>query len=330
MKSEYLNSIPRIDLGAFMNGDPSRRQSIAQEVDEICQEIGFLIIENHGVDQHVISRAWNIAETFFAYPDPLKKQAMSDDLGCPRGYTPLEGESLARTKGEEAPPDLKETFSSGPLSPPAGHPPNADFHFFYGPNIWPIEPTEFQKIWTDYYLAMEALGSRLMSMLAAALGVDDDFFVTYHTHHISALRCQNYPTTGKLPSPGQLRAGAHTDYGSVTILKPDPAVTGLEVQSPSGTWIKAPLVKDGFIINIGDLLSHWTNDRWVSTMHRVVEPEQGGDGRDAKRQSIAYFMNPNYDAVIKTIPTCLDNNGNSAYEPVLAGDYLMRKFNQSI
>jgi isopenicillin N synthase-like dioxygenase len=330
MKEEYLNSIPGIDLGAFMNGDASKRQSIAQEVDEICREIGFLIIENHGVDSDVISRAWDIAETFFTYPDTLKIEAKSGDPGCPRGYTPLEGESLAKTRGVETPPDLKETFSSGPLSPPAGHVPNADFHFFYGPNIWPTEPAEFQKVWTDYYLAMEALGSRIMSMLAAALGVDDDFFVSYHIHHTSALRCQNYPKTDKPPSPGQLRAGAHTDYGSVTILKPDPAVTGLEVKSPSGNWIKAPLVKDGFIINIGDLLSHWTNDRWVSTMHRVVEPEQGGAYAGAKRQSIAYFMNPNYDAVIKTIPTCLDDNGKSAYGSVLAGDYLMKKFKQSI
>lgn len=330
MKAEYLNSIPSIDLGAFMSGSTSKRQSIAQEVDEICQEIGFLIIENHDVDQRIISRAWNIAETFFSYSDPLKKQVMSSDPGCPRGYTPLEGESLAKTRGEETPPDLKETFSSGPLSPPDGHQPYADFYFFYGPNIWPAKPDEFQKIWTDYYLAMEALGSRIMSMLATALGVDEDFFVSYHTHHISALRCQNYPKADKPPSPGQLRAGAHTDYGSVTILKPDPAVTGLEVKSPSGEWIKAPLVKDGFIINIGDLLSHWTNDRWVSTMHRVIEPEQSGAGAGAKRQSIAYFMNPNYDAVIKTIPTCLDSNGNSAYEPVLAGEYLMKKFNQSI
>jgi len=113
----------------------------------------------------------------------------------------------------------------------------------------------------------------------------------------------------------------------VTILKPDPNVDGLEVKSPSGGWIKAPVVSDAFVINIGDLLAHWTNDRWVSTLHRVVEPDGGNASR---RQSIAYFMNPNYDAEITTISTCLEDGQHSKYPPVLAGDYLMKKFTQSI
>lgn len=330
MNTNYKESIPSVDLGTFLNGSSEARGDIARRVDEICREIGFIVIENHDVADHVITNAWKAAGDFFKLTKQEKLCSQSADAGSPRGYTPLEGESLARTKGEEAPPDLKETFSSGPLAPPSGHEHTSDFHFFYGPNMWPSVPYGFEQVWTDYYLAMESLGAAIMRLLAAALNVDENFFVNYHTHHISALRCQNYPMTGSKPSPGQLRAGAHTDYGSVTILKPDPEVAGLEVKSPAGGWIKAPLVKDGFIINIGDLLSCWTNDRWVSTMHRVVEPEQVSEGISERRQSIAYFMNPNYDATIETIPTCLSANFKARYQPVSAGNYLMKKFNQSI
>ena len=163
-----------------------------------------------------------------------------------------------------------------------------------------------------------------------ALNLDKDFFVKYHTHHISALRSQNYPSLKTKVLPGQLRAGAHSDYGSVTLLYPDPMIGGLEVKSIDGGWIKAPKVEDAYIINIGDLLAHWTNDRWVSTLHRVVEPEGVKGKSSLKRQSIAYFMNPNYDAMIKAIPTCIDNESPAKYDPVLAGEYLMNKFKSSV
>jgi len=323
-------TLPIVDLKEFLNSTGEERKNLASQVDDICRSIGFLIIKNHGVPEKIRIDAWLAAESFFKKNEEDKRKALPNEEESPRGYLPIEGETLAKTLGDATPPDRKETFSSGPLSPPPGHRTTDDFHFFYGPNIWPIKPKNFKEKWVAYYNAMEQLGAKVMEMLAAALNLDKDFFVKYHTHHISALRSQNYPSLKTRVLPGQLRAGAHSDYGSVTLLYPDPMIGGLEVKSIDGGWIKAPKVEDAYIINIGDLLAHWTNDRWVSTLHRVVEPEGVKGKSSLKRQSIAYFMNPNYDAMIKAIPTCIDNESPAKYDPVLAGEYLMNKFKSSV
>lgn len=321
--------IAEVDIGAFLHGTEDERRKIAIEVDHICRSIGFLVLVNHSVPEELCKAAWASAETFFEFSSEQKNNSQSKDAGCPRGYFPVEGETLGKTMGLETPPDRKETFSIGPLSPPAGYDDGDDFHFFYGPNIWPGEPADFKDNWTAYYKEMEKLGSQIMELLATALNLEDDFFEKYHAHHISALRCQNYPSSSSPLLPGQLRAGAHSDYGTVTILNPDPKVTGLEVLSTTGTWIKPPVVENAFVINIGDLMARWTNDRWVSTLHRVVEPSIKSANQSPKRQSIAYFMNPNFDAEISVIPTCRDDEGDQ-YQTVLAGKYLMDKFKISI
>jgi isopenicillin N synthase-like dioxygenase len=319
-------SIPTIDLATFLNGSAERRRLIAAEVDEICRSLGFLIITGHGVSQDVNTAAWTMARAFFDLPVRSKLAVKATEAGSPRGYFPLEKEALAKSGGVESPPDRKECYSSGPLSPPEGHVAGDDFDFFYGPNIWPTEPAGFMKAWTDYYSAMEKLGSRIMQMLAEALQLDKDYFAGFHTHHLGALRALNYPAIADDKLPGQQRAGAHSDYGSVTILKADSTVSGLEIQNASGYWVSAPVVADSYIVNIGDLLARWTNDRWVSTMHRVVEPATDSAEVAPRRQSIAYFMNPNYDARISAITTCVDPGQAAKYPNVLAGQYLIQQF----
>tara|TARA_R110002096_G_scaffold426421_1_gene636136 strand:- start:25930 stop:26916 length:987 start_codon:yes stop_codon:yes gene_type:complete len=323
-------TLPIVDLGAFLSGAEDERQEIAARVDDVCQNIGFLIIENHGMPQDIKQGAWKAAKTFFDQPLAEKMKAYPDEQGSPRGYLPIEGETLGKTLGVETPPDRKETFSVGPFTAPANGVADDNFQFFYGDNIWPDMPVDFKENWISYYKSIEKLGANLMELLAVALGLEQDYFVKYHTHHISALRCQSYPELHKDSLPGQLRAGEHTDYGTVTILNPDPNVGGLEVKSKSGTWIKAPLVNDAFIINIGDMMARWTNDRWVSTLHRVVDPVTGGNTNAPARQSIAYFMNPNYDANISAVPTSLEKGKIAKYKPVEAGKYLMDKFNSSL
>lgn len=319
-----------VDLRSFLHGSPTERRQLAAEVDDIFRSTGFLIIEHHEVSDEVCSAAWSAAQAFFDLPLAEKVASQSADTSCPRGYFPVEQESLGKTRGVPAPPDRKEAFSIGPLVAPEGHDDSPDFDFFYGPNIWPQNPPELQRALIDYYMAMELLGAQLMQLLAAALGIDEDFFVPFHTHHLSALRTLNYPPVPDALLPGQRRAGAHSDYGTVTILKPDPQVGGLEVRLPSGDWVSAPLVADGFIVNVGDLMARWTNDRWVSTLHRVVDPA-GNDGVPSpRRQSIAYFMNPNDDAQISAIPTCIRKGQAAKYPPVSAGQYLIGKFSSAI
>ena len=319
-----------VDLKLFLHGSSAERRQIAAEVDDVCRSIGFLIVEHHEISQQVCSNAWSAAQAFFDLPLEEKLAAKPADSSCPRGYFPVEQESLGKTLGVPAPPDSKEAFSIGPLLAPDGHDGGPDFDFFYGPNIWPQNPAELQHALIDYYMAMEMLGAQLMQLLATALRIDENFFVPFHTHHLSALRTLNYPSVTGKRLPGQRRAGAHSDYGTVTILRPDPMVSGLEVRLPSGEWISAPLVADGFIVNIGDLMARWTNDRWVSTLHRVVDPCSSDDSPSPRRQSIAYFMNPNDDAQITAIPTCIGHGETPKYPPVAAGRYLIDKFNSAI
>ena len=322
--TEIASEIPTVDLGAFSSGASEYKARVAEEVDEICQSIGFLVIANHGIAGEVIDEAWSAAEAFFDLPLQEKLELQSPTPDCPRGYFPFEEESLAKTLGIESPPDRKEAYSSGPLAPPDGHASTDKSGFFYGKNTWPASLPAFRGAWENYYRAMEGLGARIMGLLAHALQLDEDYFAALHTHHLGALRALNYPASAVDENTALHRAGAHSDYGTVTILKPDPAVGGLEVQLPSAKWIDAPAVTDSFIVNLGDLMARWTNDRWISTVHRVTS----GEAMDTvpRRQSIAYFMNPNYDAEIAAIPTCLAEDEAPAYAPVLAGDYLLQKF----
>ena len=172
---------------------------------------------------------------------------------------------------------------------------------------------------------MEDLASRIMVLFAAALRLPDDYFAAFIDHPISALRALNYPEQTVAPQPGQLRAGAHSDYGSLTILLPQAGSKGLQIERPDKSWMDVPPVPGAFIINIGDLMARWTNDRWVSTVHRVANPTNPEEAR-ARRQSFAFFHQPNWFAEI----TSLIAGEKPKYEPVLSGPYLMGKFKSTV
>ncbi len=322
-------AIPSIDLNAFLTGTIDDQRASAAHADDTCRSIGFLIIENHGVPDEVIDTAWSITRAFFDLPLEQKLESRSADPGCPRGYFPMASEALAKSLGVDTPPDVKESFGIGPLRAPKHEMPEEDFDFHYGENLWPGRPTDLREALTTYFKAMESLGSQVLRLFAAALELPHDYFEQFHTHPMCALRCINYPYSDAPLLPNQKGAGEHSDYGSITILKPDPEVAGLEIKLPSGIWARAPLVKDAFIINIGDLMARWTNDRWVSTLHRVVNPgtEQGGTNR---RQSMAFFHNTNHDAEIECIPTCLEAREKPRYGPVQAGRYLIERFTSAV
>ena len=170
---------------------------------------------------------------------------------------------------------------------------------------------------------MEGLAARIMRVFAAALGLREDFFAPFLDAPVSALRALNYPALPASPEAGRLRAGAHTDYGSLTILLPQPGSRGLEILAPGGRWVEVVAPPGAFVVNIGDLMARWTNDRWTSTLHRVVIPEDGGLER---RQSLAFFHQPNWDAEIVALDACLERGERPKYPPVRSGPYLMSKF----
>jgi isopenicillin N synthase-like dioxygenase len=265
---------------------------------------------------------------FFDLPLEDKLSVARPAPDYPYGYIPLAGESLSRSITGAAPPDLKEVFNIGPPAPAAHELADPDESWVYSPNLWPEALPELQQAWTAYYDALGDLGNRLMALFARGLGLPPGFFAGQTGQGPNALRAINYPARDLAPLPGRLRAGAHTDYGTLTILRQD-AVGGLEVLDLNGTWAGVEPVPGALVINIGDLMARWTNDRWRSTLHRVVDPPDRLAAK-ARRQSMPYFQNANWAAEISCLPTCLGPGEKPRYEPVLAGPHLMSKFRKSV
>jgi isopenicillin N synthase-like dioxygenase len=320
---------PIFDLGRFEAAGAAERQALAAEVDAICRNTGFLALVGHGVPQGVIDEAWIKAQAFFDLPMEEKLKAKAPYPGYPYGYLGPEKEALAKSRNVDSPPDLKESFNGGPLSTPAGMTDAEALAFCYAATIWPEKPEGFVEAWRRYYAALEDLAARVMRVFALALMLPEDYFDAFLDAPVSALRALNYPAQTIAPKPGQLRAGAHTDYGSLTILLPQEGSRGLEIADRAGAWIEVPPVPGAFVINIGDLMQRWTNDRWVSTLHRVVNPstEAGGASR---RQSFAFFHQPNWFAEINCLEACLASREKPKYQPVLSGPYLMSKFKATV
>ena len=160
-------SIPSIDINSFLNGTDEERDKIGRLVDEICSQVGFLKIKNHCIEEKIINDMWSVSEEFFSNTENEKNKAKPIDNSSPRGYFPMQSETLTKSRGIETPPDLKEAFSIGPLNSPATKNKNNDF--FYGRNIWPSSPSSFKKVWIDYYQAMQQLSLEIMSLFALAL-----------------------------------------------------------------------------------------------------------------------------------------------------------------
>jgi len=322
-------AISSIDLGAFLDGTAGEQAKIARTVDYICRSTGFLIIENHQVPAKIISKAWQQTTDFFDLALEEKLTARSSDPKCPRGYFPMESEALAKSLGVDSPPDVKESFGIGRLTAPSIELTAAEHEFYFGDNLWPTSIPYLQNSLTTYFNAMTVLGGNVLKLFAAALEMPHDYFESSHTYPMSALRCINYPGSNEPLRPMQKGAGEHSDYGSITILKSDPNVPGLELRLASGEWAKAPLVDNAFIVNIGDMMARWTNDRWVSTLHRVTQ-ESDPEGGPVRRQSMAFFHNTNLDSLIECIPSCLAPGEEPKYEKVLSGPYLQSRFESAI
>jgi isopenicillin N synthase-like dioxygenase len=306
-------TFPSFDLAAFQAAKGEDRAARARDLDKILRDTGFLILTGHGVAQGTIDGVWDAAGRFFAQPPEAKAQVSAPYPGYPYGWIGPNREALAKSKGQDTPPDLKESFNGGPLTIPEGIPDPEAYAFCYQPTLWPDLPG-FRPAWEAYYTAMEDLAARIMAAFAAALHLPDDHFAPLLQHPISALRALNYPATDARTLPGQQRAGAHTDYGSLTILLPQAGARGLEIQTPDG-WAEVPAPPGAFVINLGDLMEVWTAGRWRSTLHRVVaHPHQPA------RRSLAFFHQPDWMAQIMPL------DGSAPAQDIRSGPYLMAKF----
>jgi isopenicillin N synthase-like dioxygenase len=319
------DAVPVINLSRYFSGDARGKAAIAREMADACERIGFLKIVGHGVPQALIDDAFATAGAFFAQPAAVKDRLRPPRSASARGYHALATKNLAKTIGYDNPADLREQFYLGPLTSRAAefaHIPGAAE--LYGENIWPGTPASYRPVFTGYYEALESLGRSLMRMFALALDMPEDYFDDKIDRHFSTLPANHYPEPEGDPLPNQIRAGEHTDFGSLTILAVSDAAGGLQVKLKDGSWSDVTAERDEFIVNIGDMMQRWTNDRWLSNLHRVVNPPV--ERRvGSRRMSIGYFLHPNYDAEIACLPTCSGPGKPARYAPVLAGDMMRRK-----
>jgi isopenicillin N synthase-like dioxygenase len=321
-------AFPIIDVAALLQPDASgtQRATIAAEIDAACRTIGFFGVRSHGVSRARIRALYDAAYTFFDLPLEEKRKVDRPKPEQNRGYIGYGNETLARLAGRETPPDLKEIFAIGPFDLP-------DEPYFTGPaaypslaaNLWPQQPAELAPALKAYWRDVERLAWALCGAYADALGLPPGFFSDKIDHHISQLRVMHYPATEIAPLPGQLRAGEHTDLGLMTLLYSDNTIGGLQVKSRTGAWVDAPAIEDTFIVNIGDLMMRWTNDRWVSTPHRVVNPDSAAVGQ-SRRLSVGMFFIPNYDTEVACLKTCAGPDHPPAYRPVTVADYRTERF----
>ncbi|MEP7300613.1 MAG: 2-oxoglutarate and iron-dependent oxygenase domain-containing protein [Caldimonas sp.] len=297
-----MQDIPVIDIPGLGAGDVAARRAVAARIGRACREVGFFVVTGHGVPADLIADTFAAGAAFFAQPGETKRAMAIGRLGSNRGYVGTGIEALDEKGGA----DHKEAFNliwTDGLSRPA--------------NVWPSLPG-FEAVVQRYFDEVLRVGRRLHAAFAFDLGLPEDFFADKIDRPQATLRLLRYPVPQADAPPGQVGAGEHTDYGNVTLLATD-GVAGLQVRRRDATWVDVPALPGAFVCNIGDCLMRWTNDIYVSTPHRVLRPA-------AERYSIAMFLDPNPDAIVRAIPSCVAAGESPRYLPVSAHDYLQQRF----
>jgi isopenicillin N synthase-like dioxygenase len=256
--------IPVVDL---------RRDDAVSALRSACEEIGFFTVVGHGVSSAAVAQVADASRRFFDQREDEKLRFAGPGtlVGLPV-YRPLRSERLGATGDGGDHADLKESLD-------------------WGPSLAGVDwPAGLQRPYVTYLRELHDLARGLRHLIAQALGRPEDWFEDRFDDLSSSLRVINYPEPDAAPEPGQLRAGAHRDYGFLTILRSDEAPGGLEVQTVGGEWLEVSPGSDAFVCNIGDLLADLTDGAWTSTLHRVAVPPADAPG--ARRQSIVFFHNP--------------------------------------
>ena len=321
-------AVPTIDIGSFFDGDAQARRAVATEVAKTCEQVGFLIITGHRFPPELLARATRELFAFFDLPSETKNRWHPTGPAKQRGYHGFATRGLANTLGQQTPPDLRETVFLGPIDDHRAHyalMPEAATS--YAPNLIPTEPAGLDTTLVAVYRAYETLAEVMLRVFAAALKLPEDFFGGVLARHFSILSCHHYPALTEAPLPGQLRTGAHTDYGAMTILAATAAEGGLEVRLPDGTWAAVTPRPGEFVVNLGDMMARWTNERWTSNLHRVVNPPLAM--APSRRLSIGLFVHPSYDQLIACVPNCLAPGEEPRYPVISAGEHIKRKIERS-
>ena len=322
-----MDRVPAIDIAPFLDG--SGRESVVSAFRDACERIGFVVISGHRMADGLLPSAFAQSLAFFRSSDEVKRAASPPVPGRQRGYHGMATRNLGKTLGLDVPPDLRESFFLGPVDDHREH-----FKFIpeavesYAPNVYPEVPAGFSDTMVSLYRGFEGLSDDLLRIFALALGLPEGWFASLTRRHFSVMSSHHYPPLTEQPRPGQLRTGAHTDFGAMTLLAMTEAAGGLEVQMPDGTWSPVVARPHELVINLGDMMARWTNGRWASTVHRVSNPPVL-DLSASRRQSIGYFMHPDYDAPIRCIPTCLEPGATPRFAEISAGGHIRAKIERS-
>ena len=322
--------VPIIDISAFRTGDAQARAAVARLWAQAFETIGFATLVGHGIPESLLDEIHTLALQFFDQPLDEKMRCSFRPEKTGQGYVPMGVEAVARTLADEkAPPDICEALTFTGLEWEREMPHNPVDQALFRRNRWPQQPPHFHARLSEYFDHVYGLGQTLMRLSAPALDLPDGYFEPYYDRMASSLRLVHYPDQADDPLPGQLRYGAHTDYTGFTILRQDNAPGGLQVLTPDNEWVDVPPIPGALVINAGDLLARWTNDRWKSNVHRVINPPKALTG-STRRLSIVLFTGPNADASIECLPTCQGPGKPAKYAPIIANDHLMAKIRASM
>ncbi|HZR68111.1 MAG TPA: 2-oxoglutarate and iron-dependent oxygenase domain-containing protein [Burkholderiales bacterium] len=314
-------SIPVVDLGGSFSPSREARKQVAWDIHKACRDTGFFYVAGHRVPRELVAAQFECAKRVFALPLEEKMRLHMRNSASTSGYEPVGGQVLDSQDAEKAPPDLKESFYFA-MELPEDHPWAQKRIRSFGHNQWPaLEGFRSQTL--AYQAAMRELGDRVLAMLALSLELDEGFFAPYYDMPGTTLRLLRYPPHPRAAQANQLGAGAHTDWGGITLLAQD-ALGGLEVRNAAGEWIQATPIPDTFVVNLGDLMQRWTNDVYRSNMHRVKNNSSSHD-----RYSIPFFYSPRPDSRIACMPTCASAENPPRYAPCTAAEHTYEMFKRS-
>ncbi|QJD57463.1 isopenicillin N synthase family oxygenase [Pseudomonas sp. gcc21] len=313
-----VGKLPVIDLTPMRAGDEFHKRALGDALREACVHTGFFYVAGHGVPQALIDRVFAASKAFFDQPMADKRKVDKALSAANRGYEFLGGQTLE----PGAPPDLKEGFYIGEELA-EDDPRVLAGAFNMGPNQWPAGVPDFAPVMMEYYGALLELSREIMAALALSLELPEDYFEAFCTEPLATLRLLHYPPQPAQPLPGEKGCGAHTDFGGVTILLLDDK-PGLQVwDALNERWLDAQPIPGTFVVNLGDMIARWTNDRYRSTLHRVINTS------GAERYSVPFFYSGAPQHEVRCLPGCLGEGEQPKYAPVTVEGHLREMYRRT-
>lgn len=304
--------IPVIDLSEALHSGDARSATVAAQIRSAAETSGFFYVASHGVPRQLVERQFEAAAKFFALPADQKEPLSMRNSQAMRGYESIGSQTLDASANA----DLKESFQCGFEYAPT-HPYVVKRYETYGQNQWPAQMPEFETTCLDYLAAVQNLSQRLMQLLALSLGLPEGYFDRLNDNPADILRMLRYPPQPAGADSKTFGAGAHTDWGAITILAQD-ANGGLEVKMPDDSWVAATPIPDTFVVNLGDMIPRWTNGRYRSNLHRVRN--LNASARD--RYSVVFFVDLDWEARIEPIEGLEPAEDGTIYQPCTVGEHM--------